>query len=150
MDLVALAPDLIVAGSGGIAIKLKRTTRIAPIVFPTANDPVGTGLVETLELPGGNATGFSGFESGKTDKFVELLMQIAPRVTRVAVIRNAARGGGNANFGAIQAAASQLGLGVSPVDLRHVDAIECDIAIFGSAPNGGLNRAAGRVGDESS
>jgi putative ABC transport system substrate-binding protein len=138
MELVALAPDLIVAGSGGIAIELKRTTRIVPVVFPTANDPVGAGLVESLEQPGGNATGFSGFESGKTDKFLELLMQIAPSVTRVAVIRNPARAGGSANFGAIQAAASQLSLDVSPVDLRDVDAIERDIAIFASAPNGGL------------
>jgi putative ABC transport system substrate-binding protein len=127
-----------VAGSGGIAIELKRTTRIVPVVFPTANDPVGAGLVESLEQPGGNATGFSGFESGKTDKFLELLMQIAPSVTRVAVIRNPARAGGSANFGAIQAAASQLSLDVSPVDLRDVDAIERDIAIFASAPNGGL------------
>src|SRR5215469_17734516 len=86
IELVALAPDLIVAGSGGIAVELKRTTSIVPVVFPTANDPVGTGLVESLERPGGNATGFSGFESGKTDKFLELLRQIAPSVTRVAVV----------------------------------------------------------------
>jgi putative ABC transport system substrate-binding protein len=138
MELVALAPDLIVAGSGGIAIELKRTSRTVPIVFPTANDPVGAGLVESLERPGGNATGFSGFESGKTDKFLELLRQIAPGVTRVAVIHNPARGGGSANFGAIQATASRLGVDVSPVDLRDVDAIERDIVIFGSATNGGL------------
>jgi putative ABC transport system substrate-binding protein len=138
MELVALAPDLIVAGSGGIAVELKRTSRIVPIVFPTANDPVGTGLVESLERPGGNATGFSGFESGQTGKFLELLRQIAPRVTRVAVIRNPARGGGSANFGAIQAAASRLGVDVSPVDLRDIHAIERDLAILGSAPNGGL------------
>jgi putative ABC transport system substrate-binding protein len=138
MELVALEPDLIVAGSGGIAIELKRTSRIVPIVFPTANDPVGTGLVESLERPRGNATGFSGFESGKTDKFLELLRQIAPGVMRVAVIRNPARGGGRANFGAIQAAASQLSVDVSPVDLRDIDAIERDIASFSSAPNGGL------------
>jgi putative tryptophan/tyrosine transport system substrate-binding protein len=138
MELVALAPDLIVAGSGGIAIELKRTSRTIPIVFPTANDPVGVGLVESLERPGGNATGFSGFESGKTDKFLDLLKQIAPGVTRVAVIRNPARGGGIANFGAIQVAASRLGVDVSPADLRDVDAIERAIAIFGSAPNGGL------------
>src|SRR6516162_5221484 len=97
MELVALAPDVIVAGSGGIAIELKRTSRIVPIVFPTANDPVGTGLVESLERPGGNATGFSGFESGKTEKFLELLKEVAPGVTRVAVVRNPTRGGGNAN-----------------------------------------------------
>jgi putative ABC transport system substrate-binding protein len=138
MELVALAPDLIVAGSGGIAIELKRTSRIVPIVFPTANDPVGTGLVESLERPGGNATGFSGFESGQTEKFLELLKEVAPSVTRVAVVRNPTRGGGNANFGAIQAAALPLGVEVSPVDLRDVDAIERGVAAFAGAPNGGL------------
>ena len=138
MELVALAPDVIVAGSGGIAIELKRTSRTIPIVFPTANDPVGAGLVESLARPGGNATGFSGFESAQTEKFLELLKQIAPSVTRVAVIRNPARGGGIANFGAIQAAASPLGVEVSPVDLRDVDAIERGVAAFAGAPNGGL------------
>jgi putative ABC transport system substrate-binding protein len=136
--LVALAPDVIVAGSGGIAVELKRTTRTVPIVFPTANDPVGVGLVESLERPGANATGFTGFESGQTDKFLELLKQIAPSVTRVAVIRNPTRGGGNANFGAIQAAALRLGVEVSPIDLRDVDAIERGVAVFAGAPNGGL------------
>ncbi len=138
MELVALAPDVIVAGSGGIAIELKRTSRTVPIVFPTANDPVGAGLVESLARPGGNATGFSGFESAQTEKFLELLKQIAPSVTRVAVIRNPARGGGIVNFGAIQAAASPLGVEVSPVDLRDVDAIERGVAAFAGAPNGGL------------
>jgi putative ABC transport system substrate-binding protein len=138
MELVTLAPDVIVAGSGGIAVELKRTSRTVPIVFPTANDPIGAGLVESLERPGGNATGFSGFESGQTEKFLELLKQIAPSVTRVAIIRNPTRGGGNANFGAIQTAASPLGVEVSPVDLRDVDAIERDVAVFAGAPNGGL------------
>jgi putative tryptophan/tyrosine transport system substrate-binding protein len=138
MELVALAPDVIVAGSGGIAIELKRTSRTVPIVFPTANDPVGAGLVESLERPGGNATGFSGFEFGQTEKYLELLKQIAPSVARVAVIRNPNRRGGNANFGAIQAAALPLGVEVSPVDLRDVDAIECGVAVFAGAPNGGL------------
>jgi putative tryptophan/tyrosine transport system substrate-binding protein len=138
MELVALAPDMIVAGYGGIAVELKRTTRTVPIVFPTANDPVGVGLVESLERPGDNATGFTGFESGQTDKFLELLKQIAPNVTRVAVIRNPTRGGGNANFDAIQTAALPLGVEVSPVDLRDVDAIERGVAVFAGAPNGGL------------
>src|SRR5215475_4802418 len=130
MELLAIAPDVIVAGSGGIAVELKRTSRTVPIVFPTANDPVGAGLVESLERPGGNATGFSGFESGQTEKFLELLKEVAPSVTRVAVVRNPTRGGGNANFGAIQAAALPLGVEVSPVDLRDVDAIEHDVAGF--------------------
>src|SRR5215467_6429343 len=138
MELVALAPDVIVAGSGGIAVELKRTSRTIPIVFPTANDPVGVGLVESLERPGGNATGFTGFESGRIEKFLELLKQIAPNVTRVAVIRNPARGGGNVNFGAIQVAALPLGVEVSAVDLRDLDAIERGIAVFAGAPNGGL------------
>jgi putative ABC transport system substrate-binding protein len=138
MELVALAPDVIVAGSGGIAVALKRTSRTVPIVFPTANDPVGAGLAESLERPGGNATGFSGFEGGQTEKFLELLRQIAPGVTRVAVVRNPTRRGGNANFGAIQAAASALRMEVSPINLRNVDAIERGIAAFAAAPNGGL------------
>jgi putative tryptophan/tyrosine transport system substrate-binding protein len=137
-ELVALAPDVIVAGSGGIAVELKRTSRSVPIVFPTANDPVGTGLVESLARPGGSATGFSGFESARTDKFLELLKQIAPGVTRVAVIRNPTRGGGTASLGTIQAAAAPLGMEVSAVDLRDVDAIERGVAAFAGAPNGGL------------
>jgi hypothetical protein len=136
MELVALAPDVIVAGSGGIAVELKRTSRTLPIVFPTANDPVGVGLVESLQRPGGNATGFSGFESRQTEKFLELLKQIAPNVSRVAVIRNPTRGGGNANLGAIQAAALPLGVEVSPVDLRDVDAIERGVTVFAGAQNG--------------
>ena len=138
IELTALAPEVIVAGSGGIAVELKRMNSTVPIVFPTANDPVGTGLVETLARPGGNATGLTGFESGRTEKFLELLKQIAPGVTRVAVIRNPTRGGGKANFAAIQAAASPLGMEVSAIDLRDVDAIEHGIANFAGAPNGGL------------
>src|SRR5439155_1141482 len=100
--------------------------------------PVGSGLVESLARPGGNTTGFSGSEFGQPEKFLELLKQIAPNVTRVAVIRNPARGGGNANFGAIQAAALPLRVEVSPIDLRNVDAIERGVAAFAGAPNGGL------------
>jgi putative ABC transport system substrate-binding protein len=138
LELVALAPDVIVAGSGGIAVELKRVSRTLPIVFPTANDPVGVGLVESLERPGGNATGFSAIEPGHTEKFLELLREIAPSVTRVAIIRNPARGGGTAAYAAIEAAASPLGVEVIPVDLRDVDAIERDVALFAGAPNGGL------------
>jgi len=138
IELTALAPEVIVAGSGGIAVELKRMNSTVPIVFPTANDPVGTGLVETLARPGGNATGLTGFESGRTEKFLELLKQIAPGVTRVAVIRNPTRGGGKANFAALQASASPLQMEVSAIDLRDVDAIERGIANFAGAPNGGL------------
>jgi len=138
MELVALAPDLIVAGSGGIAVELKRMSHTVPTVFPTANDPVGVGLVESLERPGGNATGFSAIESGHTEKFLELLRLIAPSVTRVAIIRNPTRGGGTAAYAAIEAAASPLGVEVIPVDLRYVDAIERGVALFAEAPNGGL------------
>jgi putative tryptophan/tyrosine transport system substrate-binding protein len=138
LELVALAPDVIVAGSGGIAVELKRVSRTVPIVFPTANDPVGVGLVESLERPGGNATGFAAIEPGRTEKFLELLREIAPRVRRVAIIRNPARGGGTAAYAAIAAAASPLGVEVVPVDLRDVDAIERGVALFAGAPNGGL------------
>ena len=138
MELVALAPDVIVAGSGGIAVELKQMNRVVPIVFPTANDPVGAGLVESLARPGGNTTGFSGFESVQTEKLLELLKQIAPSVTRVVVIRNPTRDGGNASFAAIQSASSPLRVEVSPIDLRDVDAIERGVAAFADAPNGGL------------
>jgi putative ABC transport system substrate-binding protein len=147
-ELTALAPDVIVAGSGGIAVELKRMTRTVPIVFPTANDPVGTGLVENLARPGGNATGLTGFESGRTEKFLELLKQIAPGVTRVAVIRNPTRDGGKANFAAIQTAASPLKMEVSPIDLRR-----CDRARH-RGPCGRAewrpDRAAGRIGNDPS
>jgi putative ABC transport system substrate-binding protein len=136
--LVALAPYVIVAGSGGIAIELRQMTRTVPIVFPTANDPVGTGLVESLARPGGNVTGLTGFESERTEKFLELLKEIAPGVTRVAVIRNPTRGGGTASLGAITAAAPSLGMAVTAIDLRDVEAIERGLAAFAQAPNGGL------------
>src|SRR5262245_27283749 len=137
-ELLALAPDVIVAGSGGIAVELKQASHTIPIVFPTANDPVGTGLVESLARPGGNATGFTGFESARTEKFLELLKEIAPSVTRVAVIRNPTRGGGIANFDAIKAVAASLGVEVSAIDLREVDAIERGIAQLAGVPNGAL------------
>jgi putative ABC transport system substrate-binding protein len=116
----------------------KRVSLTVPIVFPTANDPVGVGLVESLERPGGNATGFSAIESGHTEKFLELLRRIAPGVTRVAIIRNPTRGGGTAAYAGIEAAASPLGVEVVPVDLRDVDAIERGVTVFAGAPNGGL------------
>src|SRR5262249_26799859 len=84
------------------------------------------------------ATGFSGFESRQTEKLLELLKQIAPSVTRVAIIRNPTRGGGKANFDTIQAAASPYGVELSPVDLRDVDAIKHDVSVFAETPNGGL------------
>src|SRR5207237_9898684 len=111
-------------------MELKGTTRTIPIVFPTANDPVGTGLVESVARPGGNATGFSGFESVRTEKFLELLKQIAPSVTRVAVIRNPTRDGGNASFATIQSAASPARVAVSPIDSRGVHAIDRGLAAF--------------------
>jgi putative tryptophan/tyrosine transport system substrate-binding protein len=138
LELVALAPDVIVAGSGGIAVELKQMNRTIPIVFPTANDPVGTGLVESLARPGGNATGLAGPEFGQPEKLLDILKQIAPSVTRVAVIRNPTRGGGNTNFAAIQAAASSLRVEVHAVDLRAVDAIERGVAAFADVPHGGL------------
>jgi putative ABC transport system substrate-binding protein len=138
MELVALAPDVIVAGSGGIAVELKQINHTVPIVFPTANDPVGTGLVESLARPGGNATGLSEPEFGQPEKLLELLKQIAPSVTRVAVVRNPTRGGGNTSFGAIQAAVLPLKVEVSAIDLRDVDAIERGVAEFARAPNGGM------------
>jgi len=109
-----------------------------PIVFVLLIDPVGAGFVESLARPGGNATGFLMFEYGLSGKWLELLKQIAPGVTRVAVLRDPAIASGIGQFGAIQSAAPSLGLEASPVNLRNAGEIERDIAAFARSSNGGL------------
>jgi putative ABC transport system substrate-binding protein len=137
-ELVALAPDVIVAGTGGIVRELQRASRTVPIVFPGANDPVGAGLVESLARPGGNATGFASIEYSMGGKFLELLKEIAPRVTRAAVIRDLGSAGGIGFLGAIQTAAVSLRVEVRPLDVRDDDVIERGVMAFAREPNGGL------------
>ena len=137
-ELVALAPDVIVA-SGSAAIEpLLQTTRTVPVVFPLAADPVGAGYVDSLARPGRNATGFMAQEYGLANKWLELLKEIAPRVTRAAVIRDAAISAGIGTFGAIQSAAPSLGVEVSAINVRDAGEMEHAIGAFGRLPNSGL------------
>jgi putative ABC transport system substrate-binding protein len=137
-ELVALAPDVIFANGVGPVGVLLQATRAVPIVFAVVADPVGAGYVNSLARPGGNATGFSTFEYGIGGKWLELLNQIAPGVTRAAVIRDAAQSAGLGLFGAIQSAAPSVGLVVTPVNVRDATEIERAIAAFAHAPHGGL------------
>jgi len=137
-ELVALAPDVILAHGSGIVGPLLQATRTVPIVFPVASDPVGAGFVRSLARPGGNATGFMISEYSLSGKWLELLKQIAPGVTRAAVIRNPAIPGGIGEFSAIQAAATVLGVEITPVDVSDAGEIERAVAAFARSANGGL------------
>ena len=137
-ELVALAPDVILAHGASALRPLLETTRTVPIVFPVAADPVGGGFVESLARPGGNVTGFMVYEYSFSGKWLELLKQIAPTVTRVAVLRDATQGVGTSWFAAIQAMASSLGVEVNAVNLREASEIERVVAAFARPANGGL------------
>jgi putative ABC transport system substrate-binding protein len=137
-ELVALAPDVILAGGGSCVGPLLQTTRSVPIVFVQTPDPVGAGFVESLARPGGNATGFTTAEFGMSAKWLELLKQIAPRVTRAAVIRDPAITAGIGEFGSIQSVAPSVGVEVSPVNVRDAGEIERAITAFTRSSNGGL------------
>ena len=137
-ELAAFAPDVILAHGGGPAGAVLQATRTVPIVFPVAVDPVGAGLVDSLARPGGNATGFMVFEYSMGGKWLELLKQIAPGVTRAAVLRDATQGAGTSQFAAIQTAAPSLRVEVNPVNLRDAGEIERAVAAFARSPNGGL------------
>jgi putative tryptophan/tyrosine transport system substrate-binding protein len=137
-ELVALAPEVILAPGSASAGPLLQATRAVPIVFVTTVDPVGAGVVESLVRPGGNATGFLAFEYGISAKWLELLKEIAPRVTRAAVIRDPAIAAGAGQLGAIQSVAPSFGVELSPVNVRDATEIERDVAAFARAPNGGL------------
>jgi len=137
-ELVAFAPDVILANGGSAVRPLQQASRTVPIVFAGVIDPVGAGFVASLARPGGNATGFLTFEYGISGKWLELLKQIAPGVTRAAVIVDPASPGGGGQLGAIQAVAPSFGVEISPVVVSDADAIERALTAFAHAPNGGL------------
>jgi putative ABC transport system substrate-binding protein len=137
-DFVRLKVDVIVTHSAAQVLALKQATSVIPIVFVTTIDPVGSGLVDSLGRPGGNATGFLLFEYSLSGKWLELLKQIAPGVTRAAVLRDTANPAGNAQFGAIQAVAPSLGVEVSPLNMRDAREIERAVAAFARSSNDGL------------
>jgi len=137
-ELAALAPDVILATGSATVGPLLLATRTVPIVFVSAPDPVGAGFVDSLARPGGNATGFAQFEYSMSAKWLELLKEVAPRVTRVAVIRDPAIAAGAGQYGAIQSAAPSFGVEASPVNVRDPGEIERAVAAFARTPNGGL------------
>jgi putative ABC transport system substrate-binding protein len=137
-ELAALAPDVILAHGALTVVPLLQATRTVPIVFPVAADPVGAGYVDSLARPGGNATGFMTAEYSIGGKRLELLKQIAPGVTRAAVLRDSTQGDGTTQFAAIQAVAPSLRLDVNPVNTRDAGEIERAVAAFARSPNGGL------------
>jgi len=138
-ELVTLSPDVILANGAAAVEPLLQASRSVPIVFAIVPDPVGSGFVDSLAQPGGNATGFLMFEFSLSGKWVELLKQIAPNVTRVAVLRDPALSVGIAQFSVIQSVASSFGVEVNPVSLvRDAGEIERAVATFARASNGGL------------
>ena len=138
-ELAALAPDVLLAANGTPTLApLLQATRTVPIVFVNVIDPVGAGFVASLAQPGGNATGFTIFEYSMSGKWLELLKEIGPRVTRAAVVRDASVASGIGQFGAIQAVAPSLGVELHPIDPRDAGEIERAITAFASRPNGGL------------
>jgi putative tryptophan/tyrosine transport system substrate-binding protein len=137
-ELLALSPDVILATGGATLGPLHQATRTVPIVFMLIPDPVGAGFVENLARPGGNLTGFAVFEYGFGTKYVELLKEIAPRVTRVAVLRDSATTSGTGQFAAIQALAPSFGLEVIPLNVRDGGEIERAVTSFARSANGGL------------
>jgi len=136
-ELVALAPDVILANGSALG-PLQQATRTVPIVFTSVADPVGGGFVPSLARPGGNATGFAMSEYSTSGKWLELLKEIAPHVTRAAVIRDPTLTASVAQFAVIQSAAGSLGVELSPIDIRDAGEIERAVTAFARAPNGGL------------
>ena len=143
-ELVALEPDVILACTNSAVAPLQQATRTVPIVFTITVDPVGAGFVASLARPGGNTTGFLLYEYSISGKWLELLKQIAPGVTRAAVLRDPATASGIGQFAAIQAVAPPFGVELSPVDVRDRGEIEQALTAFAGEPNGGLGQGARR------
>jgi putative tryptophan/tyrosine transport system substrate-binding protein len=137
-ELVALAPDVVLASTSAAVQPLLEASRTVPIVFAAVADPVAAGFVESLARPGGNATGFTIFEYSLAGKWLELLKEIAPRVKRVAVIRDPGIAPGLAEFAAIQALAPSLGVELRPIDVRDAGAMERALVAFAQGSDGGL------------
>jgi len=138
-ELVALAPDVILASGSASVAGLLQTTRTVPIVFVNVIDPVGAGYVARLARPGGNVTGFTAFEYSLSGKWLELFKEIAPNLTRIAILRNPAIASGIGQFAAIQVMApSSFGVELSPIDVRDAGEIERDVAAFARESDGGL------------
>ena len=137
-ELVALAPDVMMASGSAAASSLKRATSAVPIVFVQVAEPLGGGLIESFAKPGGNVTGFASIEYGVSARWLELLKEIAPGVTRVVVVRDPDSMAGPAQFAAIQSVAPSLGVELSPVGVRAPSEIERAITALSSTSNGGL------------
>jgi putative ABC transport system substrate-binding protein len=137
-ELVALAPEVIVASASAAMGALQQMRTVPPIVFVSIIDPVGAGFVESLARPGGNVTGFALFEYSLSAKWLELLKEIAPGVTRAAVLRDTTVGSGVGQYAIIQAAAPSFGVELRPIDLRNPGEIERGVVAFAREPNGGL------------
>jgi len=142
-ELAALAPDVILAHGASTVGPLLQATRTVPIVFPVSSDPVGAGFVESLARPGGNATGFVSTEFSMGGKWLELLKQTVPGVTRVAVLRDTTQGSGTSYFASIQSVAPSLSVEVNPVNMRDAGEIERAVTAFARSPGGGLIVTAG-------
>ena len=138
MELIALGPDVVMAFTSAAVAPLRQVTSTVPIVFAVVADPVGAGYVESLARPGGNVIGFAAQEYAVSGKAMELLKEIVPRVTRVAVLRDTAIAAGPGQFGALQAVAPSFGVELRPLDLHDPDGIEHGIAAFAKGSDNGL------------
>jgi ABC-type uncharacterized transport system substrate-binding protein len=137
-DLVVRGPDVILAHGASTIRPLQQATRSIPIVFPILADPVGAGIVHSLMRPGGNVTGFMTAEYGMAGKWLELLKEIAPAMTRTAVFRDPALISGASQFAAVQAVSPYVKVEVTPLHVRSASEIEADVAEFARSPAGGL------------
>ena len=137
-EMVALAPDVVLAAASAATAAMHEATRTLPIVFVNVSDPVGAGYVASLARPGSNITGFTFIEYGTSGKWLELLKEIAPRVTRVAILRDPTLAVGIGQLGAIQSVAPSFRVEASPIDVRNADEIERAITDFARTANGGL------------